>query len=95
MRQQNGPAYLGATLGVLVVPGEDLEGDGHPVGAAVGTEGVPDGAVHGVVGHVQAGQRHEGHGPTAQLRGQLPLGPRHRSRSRGSAEGGKEGGLHL
>lgn len=69
--------YLGAALGVLVVAGQHLEGDGHAVGAAVGAEGVPHGAVHGVVHHVQARQRHEGHGAAAQLHREVPLAAGH------------------
>lgn len=70
-------AHLGATLGVLVVSWQNLEGDGHSVRPPVGTESVPDGSMHGVVHHIQAGQSHEGHGPAAELGRKLPLGGCH------------------
>uniref|UniRef100_A0A669QJG9 RWD domain containing 4 n=1 Tax=Phasianus colchicus TaxID=9054 RepID=A0A669QJG9_PHACC len=72
-----GPRYLRPALGVLVVAGQHLEGDGDAVGPPVGAERVPHGPVHGVVHHVQAGEGDEGHRPAAQLHRQVPLARSH------------------
>lgn len=46
-------AHLGATFGVLVISGENLEGDGHPVSPPVSTESIPNGSMHSIVDHIQ------------------------------------------